>query len=149
VGIGSIKGADGQVDYRLARRALVSEFKRGRIARNDVCDAHPELIRAARNIGEPTSVNCPICEESKVVLVSFAFGPKLGPSGRCVTTKEELMRFVNAADEPVTTYVVEVCPKCSWNHLTRAFEVPNTRPSPRGDRSTGTNSTRSQPPQPV
>ena len=127
VGIGSIKGADRQVDYRLARRALISEFKKGRIPRHEVCDAHPELLRAARGVGEPTSVECPICEESRVALVSYAFGPRLGPSGRCVTSREELTRYTRAAGGPVKTYVVEVCPACSWNHLTRMFEVEPTR----------------------
>ncbi len=127
VGIGSIKGADRQVDYRLARRALISEYRKGRIPRHDVCDAHPELLRAARGVGEATSVECPICEESRVTLVSYVFGPRLGPSGRCVTTREELMRYTRAAGGPVKTYVVEVCPACSWNHLTRMFEVEPPR----------------------
>jgi hypothetical protein len=25
--------------------------------------------------------------------------------------------------EPVACYVVEVCPECAWNHLTRVFQV--------------------------
>ena len=48
---GAIRGADagtpGEIDYRLARRALISEFKKGRLAQHEVCDAHPELRRAA------------------------------------------------------------------------------------------------------
>jgi hypothetical protein len=123
LGVGSIRGAGSQVDYRLVRRSLIGEFKRGRITRQDVCDAHPELLRAARNVGEPTSLTCPICEEAQVALVSYAFGPRLGPAGRCVTNRAELQRLVRAAGGPVTTYVVEVCPNCAWNHLTRAFEV--------------------------
>ena len=120
--VSSIKGANGgQVDYRLARRAIVNEFKKGRVARNDVCDAHPELMRAARNVGDGTSIDCPICEETKVVLVSFAFGARLGAAGRCVTMRDELMKLSRTSGGPVTTYVVEVCPLCSWNHLTRAF----------------------------
>ncbi|HVF13484.1 MAG TPA: DUF5318 family protein, partial [Acidimicrobiales bacterium] len=43
----------GQIDYRLVRRHTVDEFHRGRLGRRDICDAHPELLRAARNIGRP------------------------------------------------------------------------------------------------
>ncbi|MDQ3642318.1 MAG: ABC transporter substrate-binding protein, partial [Actinomycetota bacterium] len=42
----------GEVDYRLVRRHAIDEFRRGRLSRLDVCDAHPELLRAARNVGE-------------------------------------------------------------------------------------------------
>jgi len=53
--IGALRGADqrGQVDHRLARQALINEYRRGRLAREQVCDAHPELIRAATNVGTP------------------------------------------------------------------------------------------------
>jgi hypothetical protein len=50
-----LRGDVGVVDHRLARRGLINEFKRGRINRDTVCDAHPELIRAAKNLGEPTN----------------------------------------------------------------------------------------------
>ena len=56
----------GQVDYRLSRNLVVSEFRKGRLSRQDVCDAHPELLRAAANIGEEVREDCPICEASKV-----------------------------------------------------------------------------------
>src|SRR5437763_9758307 len=38
--------------YRLARQALISEFRKKRLAQHEVCDAHPELVRAARECGE-------------------------------------------------------------------------------------------------
>jgi hypothetical protein len=44
----------GVVDYRLARQALLSEFRKGRLARHQVCDAHPELVRNARELGAAT-----------------------------------------------------------------------------------------------
>ena len=43
----------GQVEYLLARNSVVREFRKGRLSRLDVCDAHPELIRAATNLGRP------------------------------------------------------------------------------------------------
>ena len=110
----------GQIDYRLARRHTVAEFRRGRLSRLDVCDAHPELLRAARNVGEQTSRPCPICEETDLVLVSFVFGPRLPASGRCVAGKAELAKLAQRSTE-AACYVVEVCPECSWNHLTRTY----------------------------
>src|SRR5207344_1825916 len=82
--------AAGVVDHRLARRTLIDEYRRGRLARHQVCDAHPELIRAARMIGRPTSSDCPICGAAKLVLVTYVFGPRLPAHGRCVTSTREL-----------------------------------------------------------
>ena len=117
----------GQVTYRLARNAVVSEFQKGRLSRLDVCDAHPELIRAASGVGEATEEQCPICEEHNVVLVSYAFGAGLPASGRCVTTKAELARASRASTGELACYVVEVCPGCRWNHLAHTFVVASRR----------------------
>src|ERR1700758_2112703 len=81
------------VDFRLARNMVVSEFHKGRLSRLDVCDAHPELLRAAANVGEETRGDCPICEAVKVRLVSYVFGSGLPASGTCVTSKRELARL--------------------------------------------------------
>jgi hypothetical protein len=52
----------GVTDYRMAKRALVRQVTHGAVRVADVCDAHPELLRAARNIGTPTDRPCPICD---------------------------------------------------------------------------------------
>ena len=49
-----ITGSGGRVEYRLARNAVVREFRKGRLSRVEVCDAHPELLRAVRDTGEIT-----------------------------------------------------------------------------------------------
>ncbi len=119
-------GPGGQIDYRLARRRLVDAVRGGRVARLDVCDAHPELLRAARNVGTALGETCPICEDAPVVLVSYLFGPSLPASGRCVTSTAEIDRVAQGARSgPLTCYVVEVCPACGWNHLHRNFLVPH------------------------
>jgi hypothetical protein len=112
----------GVVDYRLVRRGLISEYRKGRLARHQVCDAHPELVRAARELGEPTRVTCPICEETKLVLVTYVFGSRLPAHGRCISRREELTKL-NSRTDALTAYVVEVCPLCSWNHLARVFPM--------------------------
>ena len=45
---GSIGGA-GAVDYRLRRHGVIDEYRKGRLAEHEVCDAHPELVRAAQD----------------------------------------------------------------------------------------------------
>ncbi len=50
-GAGSGTHVAGQVDYRLARNVIVSEFRKGRLSRLDVCDAHPELAPGGRERG--------------------------------------------------------------------------------------------------
>jgi hypothetical protein len=125
---GATTSQPGTVDYRLARQALVAEYRKKRLARHEVCDAHPELVRAARELGEPTAIECPICEEANVVLVSYVFGQGLPPFGRCISSKDELSRLKKRPAD-MACYVVEVCPNCSWNHLARVFPVGRSRRS--------------------
>lgn len=122
------RGADGpgEIDYRLARQSVLSEFRKGRIARHEVCDAHPELVRAAREVGDPTSIRCPVCEDANVVLVSYVFGPRLPAFGRCITTRRELQAIAKRPGN-FSCYVVEVCPGCRWNHLARTFALTPAR----------------------
>ncbi|MEO6121576.1 MAG: DUF5318 family protein [Acidimicrobiales bacterium] len=119
----------GQIDYRLARNALVSEFRRGRLSRLDVCDAHPELMRAAVGIGSSSTEICPICEVGPVVHVSYAFGSRLPPGGQSYAGARELDRILRRAT-PVTCYVIEVCPACGWNHLARTYGAARRRRAP-------------------
>jgi hypothetical protein len=120
----------GQIDYRLIRKHTVDEFKRGRLSRTDVCDAQPELLRAARNCGRASQQVCPICEEEQLVLVSFVFGPRLPAHGRCITTAKELDRLGRQVTE-LACYVVEVCSACAWNHLLRSFSLGGRRAANR------------------
>jgi len=114
------QAAGGVIDYRLARMSVVSEYRKGRLARHEVCDAHPELKRAAQSASEATDMECPICEEDHIVLVTYAFGARLPASGRCITTRGELAKLAKGRPQ-LAAYVVEVCPSCSWNHLARTF----------------------------
>lgn len=113
--------ASAKVEYRLVRESLLREFRRGRLGREDVCDAQPELVRVARNLGRATTVVCPICEECDLVHVSFAFGPRLPAHGRALSEGE--LGKLSRSSEEVTCYLVEVCTECSWNHLLSATTV--------------------------
>jgi hypothetical protein len=121
----------GIVDHRLSRRALINEYRRGRLRRDQVCDAHPELLRAARNFGDATTVQCPICQVSNVVLVTYVFGPRLPKHGRCITRPDELDQYRRPQH---TAYVVEACHQCGWHHLLRSLPMTDTAPI----QSTGT-----------
>ena len=114
------------VDHRLERRALINEYRRGRLRREQLCDAHPELIRAARNVGTASRVLCPICAEVNLTLVTYVFGPRLPSHGRCVTTKKDLAQF-NLRDDDLDAYVVEACVNCRWHHLLRVLPLGGRR----------------------
>ena len=129
--VGALRGTDysrGIVDHRLARRMLISQVRKGRMPIDQVCDAHPELIRAARNVGTVTTTRCPICEESDLRLVTYVFGHGLSPQGRCVSTAKE-MRQLNARSAELSAYVVEACVECRWHHLLRVIPVGGRRSS--------------------
>ncbi len=109
------------VDYTLARRSVLAALRRGAVATTDVCDAHPELLRAGRNIGEPLDERCPVCSHETLRKVSYVYGEELKRNnGRVVYPPEWLDELVREHDQ-FTCYVVEVCIDCSWNHLIRAY----------------------------
>jgi hypothetical protein len=113
------------VDFRLARNAVLNEFRAGRLTREDVCDAHPELMRAAKG-GVVTTEDCPVCDDDDLVHVTYAFGPRLPARGRCVDSAAEMRRLDRSGDE-LSCYIVEVCPSCSWNHLVRRVPLGGRR----------------------
>ena len=115
------------MDFRLARNAVLNEVRRGRLRPVDVCDAHPELLRAAKHIGRQTGESCQVCEAAELVHVTYVFGPRLPSHGRCVDTTAE-MRRLDRRPEDLACYVVEVCPGCSWNHLVRRVPLGGRRP---------------------
>jgi len=102
---------------------LINQVRLGRVSRTEVCDAHPELIRAARNVGTETSADCPICEDDKLRIVTYVFGHRIPASGKCVTTKQELQQLGVKSDGELTAYVVEACPECRWHHLLRVLPL--------------------------
>src|SRR4029450_8925420 len=67
----------GVIDYTLAKRALIRDARRGLLSVADLCDAHPELMRAAKHVGEATTTDCPVCGKDKLVLLAYVFGSSL------------------------------------------------------------------------
>jgi hypothetical protein len=112
-----------EIDYALARRATIRDFQRGVISRLDLCDAHPELLRAARHLGDDSNDACPICAEEPLKRVLYVYGDVLkAANGRPLTGLDELERLRRRHDE-FACYVVEVCVECSWNYLLRTYLV--------------------------
>ena len=123
----SLRGAArGVVDHRLVRRHLINEYRRGRLRQDQVCDAHPELIRAAKNVGTDSNSMCPICQQARLKLITYVFGSRLPSQGRCVSTAKELAALNQRADD-LTAYVVEACVECRWHHLLRILPVGGRR----------------------
>ena len=108
------------IDYRMAKKAILRDVRRGRVSMIDVCDAHPELLRAARHIGQQTSDVCPICEREQLKLVVYTYGKELKRGNGRVRRAQDLRDLRREVGEFVC-YIVEVCTSCSWNHLVRSF----------------------------
>jgi hypothetical protein len=113
------------VDYGLARRAtleslLGSDVGARVITREDACDAHPYLLRAARFHGEATGRECPVCRRERLVDVSYVYGEQLGRYEGRVKGRAELEEMAHEHGE-FRVYVVEVCRCCGWNHLVQSF----------------------------
>jgi hypothetical protein len=108
------------VDYTLAKRALLAQVRTGLLGRADICDAHPELVRAARNVGEHSHRDCPVCATAKLRLLAYVYGDGLKQDNGRVWPLDVGLSM--AADRPGSwCYVVEVCTECQWNHLSEAF----------------------------
>ena len=118
---------DGLVDYSLARRAVLRDLRGGRSSRSDVCDAHPELIRAARNCGEATGTSCPVCGQGELVLVSYAFSDDFKRDNGRVWARDDVAPLLKLREARLFT--VEVCVRCSWNYL--RTQVSFSRSGPR------------------
>jgi len=110
------------VDYRLARAATLNAWRDGDLTRAQICDAQPELRRNAEFCGTVTQRECPVCEKTMLVEVTYVFGPRLPKHGRCVTTAKE-MRRIEGRSGTFRGYVVEVCNGCGWNHLARSRAI--------------------------
>lgn len=111
-------GAGGSINYRLARERTIAAYVSGEATRSEVCDAQSELMRNARECSKPTSDMCPICRDHELVHVNYIFGPRLPAAGRCMVTEADIERIRRRKGD-FTSYIVEVCPSCRWNHLLR------------------------------
>lgn len=110
------------VDYTLAKRAALRGVAAGLLGRTEICDAHPELVRAAKNVGESATSECPVCDNPDMRILAYVYGDGLKEhNGRVWKLADGLSL---AASYPgAACYVVEVCIRCKWNHLSEAFRA--------------------------
>lgn len=111
-----------EISYELEKRRILEQYRTGVLSIHDVCDAHPELNRAAINYSYKQLGECPICSEDTLVTVNYVFGPRLPSHGRCVNSKRDFDR-IRKRKGSFTCYEVEVCTACSWNYLNRAYPL--------------------------
>ena len=118
---GGVKARATRGPYTLAKRALLRDFHLGLLRKPDICDAHPELLRAGRYLGQEASRPCPVCEEGgDLRLLAYVFATGLRQhNGRAFAVAEAIK--LAAKQRSASCYVVEVCLECSWNHLAEAF----------------------------
>jgi len=110
----------GAVDYTQAKRALLRDLRTGLLSKLEVCDAHPELLRAARYLGMVATRPCPVCDKHELRLLAYVYADGLKhDSGRPWAVKEALV--LASRTQGSACYVVEVCTGCSWNHLSEAY----------------------------
>lgn len=120
------------VDFTLAKRATLRKLGRGLVGQIEVCDAHPELIRAARHLGLDAGEPCPVCgaDELRLAYYTFPIGQRLrrhAPGGSA--HRREDLAALRTDPPTLTCYEVEACLECSWNHLRRGFDLAK-RPRP-------------------
>jgi len=123
----------GFIDYSLDKRATLLALFRGVV---DACDADPYLMRAAKYHGEKTERKCPVCKKDGLVELRYTFGDQLGQFSGRIKNAEELAEMEQEFGE-FSVYVVEVCRKCSWNHLCATYLLGDgrERKAPRRQRT--------------
>lgn len=123
----------GLIDYRMRRRSLLGEVASGARGPDEVCDAHPELLRAAQHLGDPVDEPCPLCDDAALRHVTYIFegDRRRNPGGRAVPHASLPRQFDRYGELEV--YIVEVCIACRWHHLLESFLLTD----PATDVSTG------------
>lgn len=113
----------GRTDYRLQRRSVLRDLREGLRSREDVCDAHPDLLRAGQHIGTEVRGDCPVCDEDGLRHVSYVFEQKgrRSTGGRAVP-RESLARQAERYGD-LDVYTVEVCVQCNWHHLVESYRL--------------------------
>lgn len=130
----SVRNQRQVVDYALQRRAVLAEFYSGRVSTLDVCDATPDLLKAAKFHGTPSSTTCPVCRRDVLTDVRWVYGDELKHAAGSARAPEELDRMANLFRE-FTVYVVEVCQLCGWNHLVKSYVLGTGSPHPPSRRT--------------
>lgn len=117
------------IDYRLAKRAVVRRLHDGELTTDQVCDAHPELVRASTHIGRRTARACPVCamatdhqgdggqSPTTVIETTWLYGDGLRQkNGHLVEDSRDLANYERRYPS-FSAWTVECCVQCGWNYL--------------------------------
>ena len=118
------------IDYRLAKHAVVRRLHDGELTTDQVCDAHPELVRASTHIGTRTARSCPVClltqdqtailgptPAATVIETTWLYGDRLRQkNGHLVEDSADLADYERRFPS-FLAWTVECCITCGWNHL--------------------------------
>ena len=123
------------VDYALVRHTTLARLAAGWVAEDDVCDAQPYLLRAARYHGQQVDEPCPVCKRTSMKQVRYTYGDcfREGVNGRARTPRE--LPELAGEHSQFTVFIVEVCPDCRWNHLLASYVLGTGEPTRRRARS--------------
>lgn len=110
---------------------MLTGLASGRMRREDACDAHIYLRRAARYHGEPTDEVCPVCADETLVHVTYAYGEcfNADTNGRAWASRD--IPDLAARLPEFSVFVVEVCRECGWNHLVTSAVLGKGEPMRR------------------
>jgi rubredoxin len=115
------------VDYALQRRAALEQVARGRMYREEICDADPNLKRTSRWHGIVTTRHCPVCKIERLREISYVFSKELGPFSGRIKKPQEISEMAPNFGQ-IRVFVVEICELCGWNHLYRSYVVGDGMP---------------------
>ncbi len=115
------------VDYALQRRAALEQVAHGRIYREEICDADPNLKRTSRWHGIVTTRYCPVCKIERLREISYVFSKELGPFSGRIKKPQEITEMAPNFGQ-IRVFVVEICELCGWNHLYRSYVVGDGTP---------------------
>jgi len=126
------------VDYALRKRGTLEALYAGRVFDgDDICDADPYLIKAARFHGTASGDWCPICRLTKtrepLTHVTYIHGDQLGHLSGSAIDPARLPELSGEYGE-FRVHVVEVCQTCRWNHLVTSYVLGDgvpRKPAPR------------------
>lgn len=115
------------VSFALARRAALEGMRRGGTLDSDLCDADPNLLRAAKYHGVAAGRPCPVCRRVDLQEVTWVYGAQLGALSGSARSPAEVEAMAHEYGR-FRVYVVEVCRACSWNHLTVSYTLGDGNP---------------------
>lgn len=110
------------IDYALQRRRTLQALHQSgrKLARMEMCDADPMLVRAAKHHGEASQVPCPVCASNELMNLQYVFGDQLGQYSGRIKRNTELEEMAHEYGE-FKVVVVEVCLSCHWNHMILSY----------------------------